>query len=376
MYRFLSDNYAELVARCTAKVSQRPKRAATPEQLANGIPLFLSQLISTLEAEGEGRMAESFRISGASGGEASGSSVMGASATAHGRRLLELGYTVDQVVHDYGDICQAITDLAVERRAPFSVPEFRTLNRCLDNAIADAVTEFSAGRDETLALSRLGAENERRGILVHELRNEIHAATMAYQALKSGKLAIGGSTGDLLRRSLDSAARLLDSSLAEVRAAARAADDDPEFSLAAFIADAASAAALDAERRACQLSVPTVDPFLAVVGDRDHLLAALANLLQNALKFTHPRSKVTLHGYAVGDRVLIDVSDHCGGLPSGSAETMFSPFTQCGDDRSGLGLGLSIARESVEADGGSLSVRDVPGTGCVFTMSLPRRLPA
>jgi signal transduction histidine kinase len=78
----------------------------------------------------------------------------------------------------------------------------------------------------------------------------------------------------------------------------------------------------------------------------------------------------------VDDRVSIDVSDHCGGLPSGSAETMFSPFTQRSKDRSGVGLGLSIARQSVEADGGSLNVRDVPGKGCVFTMSLPRRLPA
>ena len=50
-----------------------------------------------------------------------------------------LGYTADQVVHDYGDLCQAITDLAFERDAPFAVDEFRTLNRCLDNAIADAV---------------------------------------------------------------------------------------------------------------------------------------------------------------------------------------------------------------------------------------------
>lgn len=375
MYQFLSENYDDLVARCKAKVSQRPRRAATPEQLANGIPLFLSQLISTLEAEGEGQMTESLRISGASGGNASGSSVMGASATAHGKKLLELGYSVDQVVHDYGDICQAITDLAVERHEPFSVQEFRTLNRCLDNAIADAVTEFNAGRDATLARTQSADENERRGVLVHELRNYLQTATMAFRALESGKLPIGGSTGDLLRRSLVSMSRLLVSSLAEVRVAAHAAADDGGFSLAGFIADAASAAALDAERRGCQLSVPTVDPFLAVVGDRDHLLAALANLLQNALKFTQPRTRVTLHGYAVGDRVLIDVSDHCGGLPSGSAETMFSPFMQRSDDRTGLGLGLSIARQSVEADGGSLSVRDVPGTGCVFTMSLPRRLP-
>lgn len=376
MYRFLSDNYDELVARCKAKVSQRPRRAATPEQLAHGVPVFLSQLISTFEAESEGHISESLRISGASGGNAASSSVMGASATAHGRKLLELGYSVDQVVHDYGDLCQAITDLAVERREPFSVQEFRTLNRCLDNAIAGAATEFSAGREATLARRHSADENERRGVLVHELRNHLQTATLALRALESGQLPIGGSTGDLLRRSLASIARLVGNSLADVRVAAHAPADDRGFALAGFIAVAANAAALDAERRGCRISVATVDPFLAVVGDRDRLLAALANLLQNALKFTHPRTTVSLHAHAVGDRVLIDVSDRCGGLPSGSAETMFSPFMQRSDDRTGLGLGLSIARQNVEADGGSLSVRDVPGTGCVFTMSLPRRLPA
>ncbi len=109
----------------------------------------------------------------------------------------------------------------------------------------------------------------------------------------------------------------------------------------------------------------------AIVGNRDHLLAALINLLQNAFKFSHPHTEVTLHAYTTADRVVIDVKDHCGGLPPAFAEKMFSPFTQGGVDRSGLGLGLAIARRSVEADGGTLTVRDVPGTGCVFTMSLP-----
>ena len=376
MYRFLSSNYADLVGRCKAKVSQRPTRAATSEQLANGIPLFLGQLIRTLEAEDAGHMAESLRISGASGGDATRLSVMGASATAHGKKLLELGYTVDQVVHDYGDICQAITDLAVERDAPFSVEEFRTLNRCLDNAIADAVTEFSARRDATLASKQTADENERRGVLVHELRNHVQTATMAFHALESGKLAIGGSTGDLLRRSLASLSSLLGNSLDEVRIAAHSAGDGPEFSLASFIADAANAASLDAARRGCQLTVPTIDPFLTIAGNRDRILAALANLLQNALKFTHPRTEVILHAYTEGDRVSIDVSDNCGGLPRGSAEKMFSPFIQRSEDKSGLGLGLFIARQNVEADGGSLTVKDVPGKGCVFTMTLPRRLPA
>ena len=88
MFRFLSENRSELIARCTAKVSQRPKRAATPEQLVNGIPLFLSQLIGTLAAEDVGQMGESLRISGASGGDATNVSVIGASAIAHGKELL------------------------------------------------------------------------------------------------------------------------------------------------------------------------------------------------------------------------------------------------------------------------------------------------
>ena len=51
---------------------------------------------------------------------------------------------------------------------------------------------------------------------------------------------------------------------------------------------------------------------------------------------------------------------------------MFKSFTQSSTDRSGLGLGLSICRSSVEANDGVLKVRDVPGTGCIFTIDLPR----
>ena len=122
------------------------------------------------------------------------------------------------------------------------------------------------------------------------------------------------------------------------------------------------------------LTVSDVDPMLAVDVDRDLLLSAVGNLLQNAFKFTHPHSEVTLNAYALASRVLIDVQDHCGGLQPGSAESMFVPFAQESEDRSGLGLGLSIARRSVVANGGLLSVRNLPGSGCVFTIDLPRHL--
>src|SRR5678816_1470141 len=161
VHAFLANNRDELIARCKRKVEQRPKRAATTQQLTKSIPLFLEQLTRTLRAEEANDDAESLRISGPSGGDRLALSEMGVTATAHGKELLEMGYAVDQVVHDYGDLCQSITDLAFERDAPFAVDEFRTLNRCLDNAIADAVTEFNFQRDATLA-ARHDAEESRR----------------------------------------------------------------------------------------------------------------------------------------------------------------------------------------------------------------------
>ena len=217
MHSFLLNNRDELIARCKAKVAQRPNRGATPEQLANGIPMVLEQLTNTLEAEGEGDDAEGVRISGPAGGDASELYQIGVTATAHGRNLLALGYTVNQLVHDYGDVCQSITDLAVERDAPFTVSQFRTLNRCLDNAIADAVTAFSEQRDETLSQLRSADENERLGTLVHELRNYLQTAMLGFTALESGTVPISGSTGALVKRSLLALAALLERSLGEVR---------------------------------------------------------------------------------------------------------------------------------------------------------------
>jgi signal transduction histidine kinase len=372
MHAFLLNNRDELIVRCKLKVEQRPKRAATRQQLANGIPLFLEQLTRTLAAEEADEGEESLRISGPSGGDSLALSEMGVTATAHGKDLLTLGYSVDQVVHDYGDLCQAITDLAVERDAPFATSEFRTLNRCLDNAIADAVTEFSFQRESGLARQQNAEENRRAGFLAHELRNALATATTSLRALELSGMPISGATGALLKRSLTAMGNLVARALDEVRSGAP--DQRETFTVASFIADAQSGAQSQASIAEIAFDVPSVDPALHVRGNRELLLAALTNLLQNAFKFTRAHTEVTLSVYAFGDLVLIEVEDQCGGLPPGSAERMFTPFAQRSDDKSGLGLGLSIARQSIEEDGGTLSVRDVPGTGCVFTIGLPRYL--
>ena len=204
MSGFLANNRDDLIRRCAAKVAMRPLRQPTELQLANGIPLFLAQLQRTLEAEELDHKVESLRISGASGGGTATVSEMGVSATVHGKQLLALGFSVDQVVHDYGDLCQAITDLAFERDAPFAITEFRTLNRCLDNAIASAVAAFSAQRDASVAARQDAEVLARVDVLVHELRSSLATATYAVAALELGNLPMSGSTGAVLKKSLAS----------------------------------------------------------------------------------------------------------------------------------------------------------------------------
>jgi signal transduction histidine kinase len=297
---------------------------------------------------------------------------MGESAAQHGRELLRRGFTIEQVVHDYGDLCQAITDLAFERGAPIAIDEFRTLNRCLDNGIADAVTEFTYQRESLLGDKAVQALNERLGFLAHELRNHLNTATLALTAIKAGPIGHTGATGAVLDRSLVALRNLVDRSLADVRVVAGMPARHELLSLAEFIAEIQISAALEAKTRGCGFSVAPVDPQVAVDVDRDLLFSAVGNLLQNAFKFTHHHTEVALKAYAAGDRILIEVEDRCGGLRPGDAEQMFMPFKQVGKDKSGLGLGLSICQRSVEANQGRLSVRTVPGSGCVFTIDLPR----
>lgn len=106
--------------------------------------------------------------------------------------------------------------------------------------------------------------------------------------------------------------------------------------------------------------------------DRRLLFSAVTNLLQNAAKFTRPRSTVSLTVQAKADRVLIEVADECGGLPPGKADELFRSFEQRGADRTGLGLGPSIVKRAVEMNHGVIHVRDFPGHGCAFVIDLPK----
>ena len=115
-----------------------------------------------------------------------------------------------------------------------------------------------------------------------------------------------------------------------------------------------------------------VEDGVAIEADRQVLAAIVGNRLQNAFGFTRPRTTVTLRVGASAERVLIEIQDECGGLPSGDVNELFRPFEQRGADRSGMGLGLAFSRWGAEATDGRIYARNLPGRRCVFTVDLPR----
>jgi signal transduction histidine kinase len=140
--------------------------------------------------------------------------------------------------------------------------------------------------------------------------------------------------------------------------------------LAQTLRETVAAAAAEARLKDVRLSV-RVEPRLAVNADPEYLASALANLLGNAIKFTPAGGTVRVRGLEKDQRAVLEVEDECGGLPPGKISELFEPFTQKGADRSGLGLGLAIARRAVALNDGALGARDIPGKGCVFTITLP-----
>jgi len=216
LHEFLSSNRQELIKRCQGKVSKRASPPATPTELEHGVPLFLSQLIEALRAEHADpatRHAKNFPSPKETPASLESSRV----AALHGKELLEWGYTVEQVVHDYGDICQALTELAKEKSAPVTVDEFHTLNRLLDNAIADAVSSYHQHRDESLISQGDQTLHERMGTLAEAQRLLLDTALKALDALKVGNIGVMGATGTLLEDSLKKLRDLIDRSLPEIR---------------------------------------------------------------------------------------------------------------------------------------------------------------
>lgn len=352
LHEFLQTNRTEILELSEEKTRKLAGLRADSDQLKIGLPLFYEQLIKVLEQKLSQHPHKE----------------MLSAAASHGREFLNHGYSLSHVVHSYGSMCQAITELATRKNADISAREFNILNGCLDVAIASAVSEFQFRSNE--------ASEEREikhlGFLAHELRNALSSATVAQEMIKQGLVGVGGSTAAVLEANLSRMRNLIDRSLSEVR---MRADSDlliETFRLAELFDQIVITAKVDASKKN-QTIMNEVGWKIELEADRQFILSATANLLQNAIKYSKNGGVIWLRGKAAGDRVFIEIEDECGGIQVDKISSLFKPFTQENEDRSGLGLGLTITQRAVHLSQGTIQVRNHPGRGCTFVIDIPQK---
>lgn len=129
-----------------------------------------------------------------------------------------------------------------------------------------------------------------------------------------------------------------------------------------------------AEARGIQLALKLPESLPSVEADEMRLFQILANLIDNALKYTPTGGQVTLYAEQSPGMIELGVRDTGPGIPEGEADRLLEPFTQgdsASDVRQGMGLGLSIVNELVRAHGGEFTLENLPGGGLQAAVQLP-----
>jgi signal transduction histidine kinase len=353
----------DVIARKRSEVMQRWKvqvqGALAPEnmpalELVDHIPAFVDEIVVALKSDSavssvDALLAESRTAAG------------------HGGQRLRLGFSIDSVVREYGALRDAIVGTARDEDAEISFQELQVLFDCIVNGIAYAVTEYARQRDAEL----LRQGNEHFAFIAHELRNPLSSATVAFELLKNGgQLPAESRSVEALERSLRRTNELIDQTLQIARVASGIQLRRQWTTLRPLFEDVALEAVSEAEARGVELRV-TIEEDDRICIDIRLVRSALGNLVRNGVKYTSSGSMVELRGKVSNGRAFIKVEDCCGGLPPGKVEEAFAPFVRLDSGQSGFGLGLAIAKQAVEAHGGSIRVQNLPGKGCIFVLELP-----
>jgi signal transduction histidine kinase len=347
----------EVMARWRANVigTIAPESLPTVE-LVDHLPLFLKEVIAALRAN-DGLPA-SVSVSDES-----------QTAIVHGEQRLRLGFSLDSVVREYGALRDAILSTGRDAGIPVTYREAQTVFDTTINGIASAVSEYARQRDAELHRQH----NEHVAFLAHELRNPLSSAAMALSLLETaGHIPPTERASLALQSSLSKIKELVDHALDVARIASGVALRRQPTRLTDLLAGIEIEAASDADAHGVKLQL-TIEEDVELLVDPRLIHSALSNLVRNAIKYTSHAGLVEVRGHVVGERLVVEVEDACGGLPPGRVEEAFAPFIRLDDDQKqpGFGLGLAIAKQAVDAHGGTLRIQNLPGKGCIFCLELP-----
>jgi signal transduction histidine kinase len=323
-------------------------------ELLDDMPAFLHEIIAALRSRTQ-------RNSPARSPENS------PTAIGHGGQRLRLGFSLDSIVREYGALRTAIVDTAAGAGVDIEIGELDIVHGFLITGIANAVSAYTTQRDVELARQA----NEHFAFIAHELRDPLSAAKMAFELLKSTRqVPSEGFAVDCLERGLEQTTELVDQTLQAARIASGIELRRERTTLTALIEESRVGAAAQAEAKGIDLRV-AIENDEEVTLDRRLVRSAISNLLRNGVKYTPSGGTVRLRGRVANARAIIEVEDSCGGLPAGKVEEAFAPFVRLDDRQGGFGLGLAIAKQAVNAHGGSIRVQNLPGSGCIFVLELP-----
>lgn len=348
----LAARRTEILERWRRRIShEHADKGLSHGELWDHLPLFFDEVLAAL-ASTEGLDEEAVPQVTAS--------------TAHGTQRLRVGFDLLEVIREYEILSDCILDEIEAVGGSVSTPHFRQVQRLLNAGRRDAVAAYVERRDAEIARDHA----QHVAFVTHELRTPLMNASLATAALRKKARPEDEWIVSLLTRNLGALRELIDEVLVADRLTRKVELKREPLDLRAIIDQVVADSHVAAEQHQIGVSVVAPDA-LPYTGDLRLLRSAISNLVGNAIKFTHEGEDVTVRAEQCPECLVLEIEDHCGGLPDGNSAELFEPFVQRGEDRTGFGLGLAIVKQAIDAHGGRVLLRNVPGTGCVFTLQLP-----
>jgi signal transduction histidine kinase len=351
LYAFLSKYRDTIVAKSTEFVAGQFSSDSLQKALKESMANYLEQLIITLRQN--------------AGLESSGTPSI-VNATQQGASIFHGGHEITEIVHQYGTFVESIMEIAKQQNEAITHDEIKIVSHVFDRSIAAGIREFVRLQEDTMKKEEI----RHLGVLAHELRNSLMGATVAFEIIKEGVVGLDGETSELLNFSLKRIEYLVNNSLTEVRMHQNFALDYEPVRLVALFDELKVMMAKEYRKRNIAFSA-SCDDNMNFEADRQLLISAITNLLQNAFKYSKANGHVLLRGKCVNSHIEIEVEDECGGLSEENEKRYLRPFNQGEDKTTGIGLGLHIVEQVIEKHHGELIFRNNPGKGCVFGLRLP-----
>ncbi len=359
LHDLLAAKRVDIMQRWMAQVQGTLAPESMPAvELINHMPQFLGEILAALRED--------------SGLTSVGPSPEDSpSAAGHGEQRLRLGFSLDSVVREYGALRTAIIDTAKAAGVQVTLRELEVVSAATISGIAHAVSEYSRQRDAEL----MRHANEHFAFIAHELRNPLGSARVAFELLKTkGQVPAEGQAVAALERGLQQVSELINETLQVAQVASGVALRKQWTTLKMLLEEAEGDAIAEAEAKGVELRL-TVEKDQKVHLDRRLVRSALGNLVRNGVKYPAPGGVVEVRAQIANERAVLEVEDCCGGLPPGKVEEAFAPFVRFDKRQGGFGLGLAIAKQAVDAHGGSIRIQNLPDKGCIFVLELPVEVP-